>query len=565
MPRSGSPVGVRAVWSFLLNRAFALATLVGLCFWFSFASGVAFVGEGWFVQVIHRVANGETLYRDVAYGAGPLPVLVAAALARITGANVLLLKALVALTWAVTIWTGRGILRAAGRSVWTQGAYVATCLLLAPTPLSPLYQVMASLFMAASYRLAIAAIRDGRQEALLLAAGAAGLSAASKQNVGLYALAALLVSCIIVARRNRAVELRARSAAALRVLVAFALGVGPFFALALFTAGVEDLWQSVAANKGAYVSFGGISLTEGLADALEKVWPPHAARPFDLLHALGFLIAPVAVIVPFCTGMLLRGGCGPVLVPVACFSVASFAAVFPRADRIHVTYMLPLLLVGFWWGLSLLSALRPRRLAHGSRAVLKRMSIATLFVFLVGTVLWPGLEWVRGDRTVCQLPGFRGPLVSTRQERRLQRLRADLVPRVSGRRVFFLSPRAGFWYRTLELPNPTPVDFPYRSLLTAERRQRIITALKSGGIHVVCVEEVDSPLWPARLHAQIGRDFDFEGSVGPLRLYAAASRIVARADDRGPPGTRCSRGEEAGGLTGRRGTAVTEPTEGRTR
>ena len=43
----------------------------------SITRGANMADESWFLQVIHRVTNGDVLYRDVFFGATPLSVYIA--------------------------------------------------------------------------------------------------------------------------------------------------------------------------------------------------------------------------------------------------------------------------------------------------------------------------------------------------------------------------------------------------------------------------------------------------------------------------------------------------------
>ena len=48
--------------------------------------------ESWFVQVVARMRAGDVLYRDISYGAGPLPAYASEAVTYLTGIDVLAVK-----------------------------------------------------------------------------------------------------------------------------------------------------------------------------------------------------------------------------------------------------------------------------------------------------------------------------------------------------------------------------------------------------------------------------------------------------------------------------------------
>jgi hypothetical protein len=67
-----------------------------------FAAGLTPYDEAWFLQVVHRVTSGEVLYRDVFFGVTPLSVQMTAPAVRLFGAEILVIKAVVGLCFALS-------------------------------------------------------------------------------------------------------------------------------------------------------------------------------------------------------------------------------------------------------------------------------------------------------------------------------------------------------------------------------------------------------------------------------------------------------------------------------
>jgi 4-amino-4-deoxy-L-arabinose transferase-like glycosyltransferase len=65
-------------------------------------SGTMIRDEVWFLQVVHRVMTGDVLYRDVWFQVTPLGFYITTALAALFGAEILVVKAVMALCFALT-------------------------------------------------------------------------------------------------------------------------------------------------------------------------------------------------------------------------------------------------------------------------------------------------------------------------------------------------------------------------------------------------------------------------------------------------------------------------------
>ena len=117
--------------------------------------------ESWFVQVTDRVAGGETLYKDVAYGATPLAVYVALPLVWLFGAQILWVKALVVGCFVASLLLLVSIGRRIGATNLELAAAGVALLVWSPPIRAALYQPLATTLLLAALA-AMLAWRDSR-------------------------------------------------------------------------------------------------------------------------------------------------------------------------------------------------------------------------------------------------------------------------------------------------------------------------------------------------------------------------------------------------------------------
>ena len=225
----------------LLAAAVVALTLVGALYSFS---GVNTRDEAWFLQVVSRVSDGDILYRDVFFGSTPLSVWLALPLVALFGAQVawvkLLAVAVLAATLGLVVWVVRGLGAGPGVSLLLAAAVLA----FSPANRGSLYQPLATLFLLACLAAALAWMRASPRAWVWAFVGgaAAGLAFASKQNVGIYALAALLATIPLAGVRDR---LRDAGLALAGFAVAAVLPIVPVVATGGFDAFVDYVCRAV--------------------------------------------------------------------------------------------------------------------------------------------------------------------------------------------------------------------------------------------------------------------------------------------------------------------------------
>jgi len=169
-----------------------------------FTAGQITNDEAWILRVAQRLLDGDVLYRDVFFGATPLSMYLVTAVAFLTGVEISAVKIVLAFCFvsstllacrlALQLGLGRTALTMV---VLTQLAFVPSWIPGAGSPYTPLaYVFFLGSFSAFLTWRALVTQSDGlvhksAADALAWAGFLAGLCFATKQSLGLYALAGL--------------------------------------------------------------------------------------------------------------------------------------------------------------------------------------------------------------------------------------------------------------------------------------------------------------------------------------------------------------------------------------
>ena len=495
-----------------------IAALVGglfaLALFHSLAAGIDEYDELWFLRVCQRVAEGDRLYGDVFYGTLPLGVWLGAGGVALAGAEVVVVKALVAASV-----TGSGL--AAGSVMRSLGArprsalVVATLVVVVPGALSlPVYQPLATAFALA----ALAAILcwdgpDGPLRPLVAAGVFVGLSVAAKHWTG--GLAALALVVAIVARVGLRAPLRAAravvTAAAAAVLVEVVVlipvilsGSWPKFVEYAFTA------------KGTYLDVARISYTERLGrigDDLTRVWESPSIANADAVELkLAYVVLPLAVAVVAIRALRDQS---PRLVAVVAFTLAAAATLYPLASEGHMTAVMPAVVLA--------AAVAVREQVRDPRRRRALVGIATAAAAAIAglSALIPATRLVRGSAVVTDVPHLRGVLLPPYRRDGLAAERRAL--RELGRRHPAILPLGGRSAKVQllgELRNPTPFDYPWVTAMGERGEELTAAAVREGRFPVVCMtDRLGVRLAPLRLEAAVRRTLTVRGHVGTCTLY----------------------------------------------
>src|SRR5947209_1960220 len=175
-----------------------------------FALGLAFSlklldpWEGWFLQVVARMRGGDVLYRDVSYGAGPLPAYLTEAVTYVTGVDILAVKLVVVLAFAATAALAWLIAEQLEIGLGGRLLVLGALAYFAPPLQQPPYAQLSTTFLLGALLAALllrrAETKGARTVAGLAGGTACALAFGSKQNVGLYAFAAFVLVQLVERR-----------------------------------------------------------------------------------------------------------------------------------------------------------------------------------------------------------------------------------------------------------------------------------------------------------------------------------------------------------------------------
>lgn len=455
----------------------ALAALVLVAALWS-ASGLNTRDEAWFLQVVARVSDGEVLYRDVFFGATPLSVWLTAPLVLLFGAQLVWVKLAVTAAFAASLGLVVVIARRLGAGITASLLLAAATLVFAVPYRGSLYQPLATAFLLACLAATLAWLTPSPRERLLVlaAGGAAGLAFASKQNVGLYALAALLAAIILAGAGQR---LRGAALALAGFLACALVPIVPVLA----TGGLGKLVDYGFTNKSTYADVGRVSYLSGLRKQAGEARDLDVYAVLPAYQVLLYLAVPAVLVLLGVAWVKTSGAERRRVEVVWLFSAAAAVAILPRADAAHVDYMAPVLLVGGWYALHLLArALAPSRL--------RLVAIAAAVVLVPGVLVraaWPALQVVDGGARLSTLPQARGVLIDPGREETMRETSREIARAAEDGPLFLATREAGFYYLLADVRNPTPFDFPLATAFGRTGQDELVADIKRGELATVCL------------------------------------------------------------------------------
>lgn len=466
--------------------------------------------ESWFLQVVTRVAGGETLYRDVFFGSTPLAVWLAEPFAWAGGGRLLALRLLCAVIQLATLTlTARiaGQLRLPGRSLLLVAALLFTLQHFS------YYSPLAMVFLLACYSAALSWRETRTPRWLVLAAAGAALSTAAKYHVGLAACGALLL--VILGDSSLPARWRlGRAALAGGLYAAFTLLL---LAPVLFSDAAPAFADYVLLNKTRYVQLA----LDRFAPAVELRKQLAAAGNFrgllDLLFSSYLLLLLTPLSLGFLAAAFRRAAAREPdrAWPALFFTVAGLSLLVPHALWSHFLNAAPILL------LALVYAWR-----HLERAPAWLAPAAVAWV--VCGWLWVGARpvahiLVTGKWAPAALHPYRGMWMNRALAETFQAKVARLQDAMrAGKRPLLITNDAGGLYLAAGLRNPTPFDLPASTALGRHGEDHLIAALAAGRFPVVCVND-DWPggAAPSRLIAFVRRHRQPGTDLGSCVLYEA--------------------------------------------
>ena len=446
--------------------AFAAFTIV--------TQGFAAPDESWFLQVVTRMHAGDTLYRDMYFNVTPLSTYVTYVATGIFGPELVVVRAVVAAALAMTVacfWLACRRLGAGRVAPWLLVSWWAQ-----PAPYTPL----AMAFFAASFYAAVVWMRgvQERREStgfLALAALAAGLCFGAKQNLGLYCLAALLLSILIV---------RGRDTNGLSIAVSAFLLAATATLLPVYATGSFDRFLVCAFDKTTYLEMGGVpysAAVERFRVAAASGWSLDAVAA--AYRELAFLLPPVTFALLAAACLRASGIARQTALVVTLFVGAGYLVVFPFQGGSSNIFAIPVLLAGFAYGWTAVRSLFSIRIARA-------ITVAVTIMFAAQI----GLRFVRHARALASpdyvtsdLRHFRWMRAPRAQYVDLTR-DAELLSRLAaGKPLFLLGPNTGFFYLAAGVTNPEYFDYPYASVFGRTGQPDVIARIRAGEIPAVFI------------------------------------------------------------------------------
>lgn len=498
---------------------FGLATLVS--FFALMVAGVNRADESWNLHLIDRMLHGDVLYADIRYFPTPLALFAGVAAAAAFGTKVVVLKALIAVSFGATAVANLFIVRRLGAGGRGQVLLVAALLLFAIPPPSSLYNtlvitlasVTAALVLRwdAALHLPASVARSRRLFRRATAVGiAAGMCALAKYNIG-AAVALATAGSMAVALFQRRVSLPEFAASGLAAagacLLTALVGLSPVIVQGASVDFVRQLLdgRDLIDAPVPYGYFFG-RLVRGIGDL----------STLEIRNFATYGLAPLAAVVGAVaivrTQSVVRGR----LLMVVLFALASAVLAFPRAD--HMPWVLPLplaLLIG-----SAAQTIAPLRKA---RPVLMT-ALATCSLGFA--VTWLALALFLDGSTVRHLAvvgtgPFQGALEPPDRWRNAMLEAAEIRGQVgSDRRVLILRLEAGFYYLAADLHNPTRYHYPDAYEFGTAGLADVTGKLVSRAITYTCIGRDYPPeLEPAPVIAAVRAHSHFVAKLSACDLW----------------------------------------------
>lgn len=462
--------------------------------------------EWWGNLVVDRVVDGDRLYGDVFYGTGPWGVVLALGARAVPAPDLITLR-MVNLGASLTILaiTDWGLFRA-GRGSTVRAASVATvALLLVPAAVGQIYSAASMAFAFAA--ILVCVTRPSRWG--LIAAGVLGAASAGvKSNVGLAAIAVVVLLTMFHSRPGE----RLRRTLTAAVGVAAGLIVTTVVPLLLIGDSAAFIRQAILGRRD-YVGAGGLTATGPWDELLLRAY---VGRPDLILADPGMLLllGCGAVCV---AGLLLLRRSAPTAVVLFAFVAVAVAMVLPRPDWMH----LGVASAGLILGLVGIPATWPPGTLQRLVALAAPVTVAVCGAALLGSFVG-GLRHVPASN----------PLVASAGGGFLRDPEADrLAPAISALQrqvrspVFIVSGSAPRLYQLGGFVNPTRYDYPYTSNFTSSAQDAAIEAITDGRITYVCVTDQTGAWAPSAFIDYVRRNLRLVEATIACDLYTTRAPI----------------------------------------
>lgn len=434
--------------------------------------------ETWFLQIVNRIVSGEKLYKEVFFSSTPLSVYLAAMCCKFSGAELILLRGLLALYFSLSVVFSCAILRQL-KVTSTFSVFLILTFFLFSHPQASWgfsgYNGLAKVFFLGCFLFTLKWIRIPSLSHLLLSSLCAGLAFCAKQNVGLLAFAGILTTYTFY-RRDVGPQGRKASREVLIILATFFLtacaGLFPIF----YQHSFKEFFEHCFFNKKNYF----------LLNHCNYFLFPSSWDSYSI-----FIFAAPALL--SAAYLFSRKNSDPYFAAVWIFLIASVVTLFPRPDNIEKMTFVPVVFIVLYYSYSYM---KERMSSH----IVKTMKYGSACWIIVGMSLYTFSslnELFSGKNEFSTLPHFRSVFINSHCYKHWRAMKNQFAsfPQNKYTNVFFLSTHAGFYYLLFDVKNPTFFDYPIKTALDSRGEVQLEKQIQSGQILTVFTDHANWSNW----------------------------------------------------------------------
>ncbi|NGX47962.1 MAG: hypothetical protein K1000chlam3_01347 [Chlamydiae bacterium] len=434
---------------------------VFLCLWFCVFQEINTDDETWFLQVVNRVLSGDVLYRDVFLGVTPLSVYIPAFFCWIFGSELLVVRLVHALYFAVGIFLSCGILKELKGSHSFSFLFILSFFVFAHSQVTwgySGYNALANVFFLGCFYFTLRWINYFSIRQLALAAAMAGLCFCTKQNVGALAFICLLTVFIVVSRH-------ARIKSMLVLFFSFSIVIAACLISSAIQGGWGNFLDYVIFNKSRYLRSGHPNYF-----LIPSSWDSYSIfifiAPFSLVFLLifSFIKRKVESIILWI------------------FLFAAILTLYPRPDNAQKMLCIPFVLIAIVY--------------FFDSSKFKKGILGTWFsLALIFSLSQSSMGFFQGKKRISKIPHFRGIVMDKKCHMHWKSMKKRFTRLDMGDRLFFLSTHAGFYYLLFDLKNPTPFDLPIHPALGCHGEELIQQKIQIGQIDKIFIDHISWTNW----------------------------------------------------------------------
>ena len=475
-------------------------------FLFSWTFGLDILDECWYLQVVRRIMGGELLYRDVCFEITPFSVYVASLLSVPFGPGILVIKSFQSLCFSLSVMLSCGIIRRFNPgSTGMILSMVLFCLMYCPAYPNSLYTPLSyTLLLGCLYAVFrwIHSGNMGRQKGnkwLIISGVLAGSCAYTKQNIGFLCILALFaVVSMILFIDKRKFGCHFNHALCWGIPVTFIL-IFVFIIPVWISGGMKGFLYHGVTIKGIYLKETAISYWEQLRWAasvkLHLSWSNLQNAHSLFVFLLPFITFPVLLAGVFLSRGIQRNESLAILT----FSLAGFLGAYPRWDFSHITYTIPMLMLGLLWTFHRVQ----RRLKPEWRKFLVYASFLWIGTGLIIILrAFAGCSLLTRNYHQLDTPYLKYSFIHLDEWNELK-WQIGIMKRLAlGKKAFIIGMNPGFYYLAADIRNPTPYDYPVNSVMGIEGENKIMAMIDNNQIPMIIVMPPPvawMPMWPHRL------------------------------------------------------------------